>query len=85
MSMSAQLSPRLEPVSISTDVRVEGNKLFQIANQLRVAPNLSLYGEKILFACSRTSSGVIEWTSTLPPDSAKVGSLANLEAAMGPV
>lgn len=36
-------------------------------------------------ACSSTSSGVIECTSTLPPASAKEGSAACREAARGPV
>jgi len=50
--------------------------LFQIANQLSGAANFSLYGEKIKFACARTSSAVIEDTSILPPDSAIFSSLA---------
>jgi hypothetical protein len=61
------------------------NSLFHIANQLSGAANLSLYGENILFACSRTSSGVIEGISSWPPDSAIEASLACLDAAIGPV
>ena len=43
--------------------------LFQTANQLRGAAKVSLYGAKILFACSRTSSAVMLVASTRPPDS----------------
>ena len=45
--------------------------LFQTANQLNGEANLTAYGAKTLFVCARTSSAVIEWTSTLPPASAR--------------
>jgi len=47
---------------------------FHTANQLNGAPKVILYGEKIRFACAKTSSGVTEWTSTFPPDSWKLRS-----------
>lgn len=64
---------------------VPGPSLFQMANQLRGAANFNLYGEKMRFACSSTSSGVTVSMSTRPPASAKDSSFACLDVAIGPV